>query len=553
MNRTKEPNVLQHIDKVSSAAARSMLNFGKLKDMQEDINQITSFLDITYDQAIIFSCIVVLSLQRTVTLDTLARHLRCSAIKIINIMDEIEALERKSYLMKCNKAHGRKSSYTDFGYVVPFNVIESLRTSDKTRLKTEISFNLPNFLERVNDLIYSRQENTMTTAILLDQVEFMISNNKNHPFVQFIEKNARQTVDKCIAFVLAYNSFKKEFNYIIGPVTQALFDDLSEQLTYEQNLAAARNELFKNDIVQFQESQFMDEKTIVLTPKTLKILYKDYPELNIRNETEDTLFKCCKIKDKDLYFADKLQKQIDTITNILDKKNFNGYRKKLESRNLPGGITIIFYGKPGTGKTESVYQIAKKTRRDILMVDLSQLKSKWFGESEKIVKKVFDDYRRLSDNSREKPILLINEADGMFSKRTELKGSASSVDQTLNTMQNILLQEMEIFKGILIATTNLTVNLDSAFERRFLFKVEFSNPVPEAGKRIWKSRLPELTEIQADILSKSHNLSGGEIENIARKYIIDNLTKSESLDFKRLTELCEAEKPFQNQHKIGFR
>ena len=65
--------------------------------------------------------------------------------------------------------------------------------------------------------------------------------------------------------------------------------------------------------------------------------------------------------------------------------------------------------------------------------------------------------------------------------------------------------------------------------------------------------LPELTESQADNLSKKYNLSGGEIENITRKYIIDNIMECDSLDFKRLTELCEMEKPFQNQNKIGFR
>jgi hypothetical protein len=553
MSNINTLSILNQIEKISSAAAKCSLDFDKLSAAREEIGRISEFLEITSGQAILFACMAELSLQRTVTLDSLARHLRCSALKIINIIHEIEALERKSYILKCNKAHGRKSTYSDFGYVVPFNVIESLRTSDKSKLQTSTSFNLPIFLEKVHELIYSRTENSMNTNVLFDQVEFMISNNTALPFLQFLNKNSVQTVNKCIVFALAYFRFKREGDYCIESVTQALFDDLAEQMEFEHNFAVRRNELFKNDIIQFQESQFMNDKTVVLTPKTLKILYKDYPELNIKNETDDTLFKCCKIKGKNLFFGDKLQKQIDNITNVLDKKNFNAYRKKLESRNLPGGITIIFYGTSGTGKTESVYQIAKKTRRDILMVDLSQMRSKWFGESEKTVKKLFDDYRRLSDNSREKPILFINEADGLFSKRTELKGSASAVDQTLNTIQNIILQELEVFKGILFATTNLTVNLDSAFERRFLFKVEFTNPVPEAGRRIWKSKLPELTESQAEFLATKFNLSGGEIDNITRKYIIDNITESDALDFNRLTDLCKMEKPFQNQNKIGFR
>ena len=104
------------------------------------------------------------------------------------------------------------------------------------------------------------------------------------------------------------------------------------------------------------------------------------------------------------------------------------------------------------------------------MVELSQLKSKWFGESEKQVKGIFDTYRRIFDNSNVKPILFINEADGMFSKRMEITGRKSSTDQTMNTIQNIILQELENFNGILFATTNLTENLDSAFERRFFIQ-----------------------------------------------------------------------------------
>ena len=152
-----------------------------------------------------------------------------------------------------------------------------------------------------------------------------------------------------------------------------------------------------------------------------------------------------------------------------------------------------------------------------------------------------------------KPILFINEADGMFSKRLGITGKASSVDQTVNTIQNIILQELENFEGILFATTNLSENLDSAFERRFLFKVEFKNPVPEISEKIWKSKLPELTSTHLKNLSSKYQLSGGEIENVTRKYMIEKVIERKQLSLDRLMEFCELEKPFQKQNKIGFR
>jgi SpoVK/Ycf46/Vps4 family AAA+-type ATPase len=140
----------------------------------------------------------------------------------------------------------------------------------------------------------------------------------------------------------------------------------------------------------------------------------------------------------------------------------------------------------------------------------------------------------------------------MFSKRTEINSKASSTDQTLNTIQNIILQELENFEGILFATTNLTGNLDGAFERRFLFKIEFKNPVPEVREKIWKSKLPELKSTHLKDLSSKYQLSGGEIENVARKYMIEKVIERKQLSLARLMEFCELEKPFQKQNRIGF-
>jgi SpoVK/Ycf46/Vps4 family AAA+-type ATPase len=111
-------------------------------------------------------------------------------------------------------------------------------------------------------------------------------------------------------------------------------------------------------------------------------------------------------------------------------------------------------------------------------VDISKTKSMWFGQSEKIIKDIFDRYRsrvKQAQKTRESiPILLLNEADAVICKRRETEGS--NLAQTENAMQNIILEEMEKLEGILIATTNLTQNMDKAFERRFLFKVEFEKP-----------------------------------------------------------------------------
>ena len=148
---------------------------------------------------------------------------------------------------------------------------------------------------------------------------------------------------------------------------------------------------------------------------------------------------------------------------------------------------------------------------------------------------------------------MFNEADAIIGKRKE--ANSSSVAQTENTIQNIILQEMENLDGIMIATTNLTQNLDSAFERRFLFKIDFKKPKPEVKAKIWKSMLPSLTKQEAIELSNSFDFSGGEIENIVRKYTIDSILTNTKPSIDKIRMYCETEK-LENKNspknKIGF-
>ena len=196
-------------------------------------------------------------------------------------------------------------------------------------------------------------------------------------------------------------------------------------------------------------------------------------------------------------------------------------------------------GGPGTGKTETVYQIARSCGRDLFIVDVSQVKSCWVGESEKNIKDVFDKYRQAVKAGGEVPILLFNEADAIFGIRAE--GAERAVEKMENSIQNIILQEMEDLDGILIATTNLTTNLDKAFERRFLYKVRFDKPSIEARVSIWRSMIPELSEAEATQLAAEFEFSGGQIENVARKREVSSIIGLSEPSFEQVHEFCTEE------------
>lgn len=220
---------------------------------------------------------------------------------------------------------------------------------------------------------------------------------------------------------------------------------------------------------------------------------------------------------------------------------------------MRSGFCSLFYGLPGTGKTETVYQIARATGRDILRVDVDKIKSCWVGESEQNMKKLFDRYHNICKNSPLAPILLFNEADAILGSRME--GATRAVDKMENSIQNIILQEMEALEGIMIATTNLTANLDKAFERRFLYKIQFNRPTVEARAQIWQAMLPLLTKDDAHTLASRFDLSGSEIENITRKCTVNSiLSGQETIDFTSIIEICHNERiSTSTRVKIGFR
>ena len=552
MGNSLNQNLLNRLERISSAASTCDLNFQKLTDVSNDINEVSVFLDITADQSVFFSCLAESSFQKTVTLEHLSKHFRCSVLKLITFMHEIEALEKKGYIQKNIRKRGRKYSYNDMGFSVPHYVIESLRKEDASLLVSATTFDLPGFLKQASAIVDEHHENILTTAQVLTETEFLISMNRDLAFVSFIDQTLSQTISKCIMFALSYVRLRGQYSVSIDSFANALFDDLGEQLDFVQEVSAGNHELIRKNMIKLVTSEFDGEKLASISHNTIKILYQAYPDLLITDPEKSGLISYKLLAEKKLYFNNGIKEQVKAIEEVLRPSKFRIYRRELQRNKLSRGITAIFFGAPGTGKTEVVYQIARKTQRDIMMVDLSQTKSKWFGESEKLVKRIFEDYYALYRNSVNEPILFINEADGLLSKRIDLNGRGSAADQSLNTMQNILLQALENFEGILLATTNLTVNLDKAFERRFTFRINFPKPDIKARQSIWKSKIPELSGKNAAILGEKFEITGGEIDIQVRQVILKKVLNKKVDLFEALVESCSKDHGFSSKRKVGF-
>lgn len=293
----------------------------------------------------------------------------------------------------------------------------------------------------------------------------------------------------------------------------------------------------------------------IIIDNELRIVLKKYPH------SSDDLFASNNVKlinpadfpEKTLYYPMKLQTQIEQFTNAIMPEKYNIIKEQLASKKLNGSFCAIFYGEPGTGKTASVYQIAKKTNRDIYKVEMGRLTSKWIGETTENIICELDKYAEAVKDCEEDeniPILFLNEADILFGKRLS---SQQGSDNEYNKIQSILLDRIENFEGILIATTNMSENFDKAFERRFLFKCVFEKQPFEIRKKIWQERLDSIDESTAENLARNFEFSAGEIENIASKIIVNECITDKKITSKELFDLCKNEKFKHEEEKVcGF-
>jgi SpoVK/Ycf46/Vps4 family AAA+-type ATPase len=217
---------------------------------------------------------------------------------------------------------------------------------------------------------------------------------------------------------------------------------------------------------------------------------------------------------------------------------------------------IIFYGPPGTGKTLTAHSLSRSLKRQVLSFDCSKILSMYVGESEKNVRKIFDTYTDLTLQTKTEPILLLNEADQFLASRSA--GVGSSADQMHNQMQNIFLEQIEKFQGILIATTNLLENIDAAFSRRFNYKIEFKKPDKEQRLELWKMMLPKNAPFEAgfDVGQLTHHpLTGGQINLIVKNTAYTVASRENAVftlgDFEDEIRK-EKQGSFDNEKSVGF-
>jgi len=346
---------------------------------------------------------------------------------------------------------------------------------------------------------------------------------------------------------ITYNNKTLELNLLARYMTKVSF------LEFFHHVSNGSSQLIKEKLWIAKPDRFSDEVSVKLTNRSLSILFpnweidQDVSKIKVTNDKYQegfVLYQPDELSNVPLYYNTQNQKFKDRIELILN----NTTKDRLSANS----ISLMISGYPGTGKTAFAKKLCRDLGLTLMYVEVSEVQTKFIGETEQNVHKLFSQYRKLWEKSEKPVVLLFNECDQLFGKKIQVEKSS---DMYSNAIQSQLLNEMENFTGILIATCNSTDNFEEAFKRRFLFHTVFEKPDYDTRKLIWNgingawTQNPELL----DLISQ-YELTGAQIDNVLKKM---NLLSCDDDDIQNqlLFDLIEEEEITSGGMggvKIGF-
>ena len=513
------------------------------------IAYIKDMLGLTERQVVAYAIVMDMYYDNQISTIDIARCLDTTPLKAMSFGAELEELSRRNYLIE-----NIDEEATDKSYSVTKEAITSLQQDCALCHRSSSVESIEDWFGALNKIVTARCNRRIDYETLCMRVDDLIKQNDKLPMIKRwkSKEDCLSTEERMLFFWVCCMVVCSGYETMIPDNFRKLYGDLAVYRTQRKSLALGTNGLIREGLLRIARSGEQRAKdSYELTPWVVNVMLGEL-ELETATSSTQDIIDHTSITAKQLYYNEKERVAIDQLSELLQPARFEEVRNELVNQGFRKGFACLFHGAPGTGKTETALQLARATGRNLMQVNISDIKSMWVGESEKNIKAIFTRYRRLVEESEVAPILLFNEADAIIGKR--LENVQRSVDKMENSIQNIILEEIEKLDGILIATTNLTCNMDPAFERRFLYKIEFEKPTIEVKSAIWKTMIAGLSDEDAAVLASKYDFSGGQIENIARKSVVSRIITGEDFTLNTLIGHCDTELLGGNKrgNRIGF-
>ena len=554
-NKETFKNILKAVKQIFVCTKDIEMDDQLIEDLRVHTEPIMTFFRIGHFESVILSLYIEYTLRDVeVDMNKVINHFGRDISVVADINEAIDELfQMKLISVRESEFTSKQQSKFNQNIQLSPKALDAMIKGDAEIFFTNNIQNFLSLVEEASELICKRRERKITTDILLNDIKALIEANMEYPEVQWIlSHNNIDYYDITILLGVTSDILEGYDDVDIDNIIQAVFSRLTDQIAYKRTLKENKNFLFVNEIIEFSTDMFAFLNYIKLSEEALDNLLGGNKESVVKAYVPKMgiIIQADQIKPENLFYNYEEKEQIDILTEALEEKNYHHLMSQLKDNGMKEGFTVLLHGYPGTGKTSSVKQIAKATGRNIFIVEIDRILSKWVGESEKNISKIFDEYNKCKKSFSSVPILLFNEADAILGKRINI---SNSVDKSFNTFQNLLLQELEDFEGIFMATTNLANQLDDAFDRRLLYKIEFKKPDENVRRKILKNSFAGIADPVIDKLNH-YALTGGQISNVKKKLLVYNILKNSQLDPDYLVKLCEAELSMSKKltNSIGF-
>ncbi|MBR6251259.1 MAG: ATP-binding protein [Bacteroidales bacterium] len=539
-------DLITSVEHIVDLAKDSKLSSEFFSQVDCYIKYVSKKQDITDNQSVLLALFMDKYEDDHITISELAECVDCRPTRMLRYVEDLNELEKRGFIRCCK-------GELCITYRVPREVVDAFQKNEKYELPNISGLSCVDMFGVLENIFDMRDRDELSYSATMQRINDLFEANKHLEYVQKLKSFNLSDEDKILIVFMSHELINTRFDFVNIRELEDLFDNTRQFTIIRNAIKSASSELLKRGLIEFSiEDGLANGGTIRLTTETKNALLREL-NFSLTQVKREDILKADAIVCKKLFYNDKVSKQVTELNDLLDDTKYKQIRERMKEKGFRCGFTCLFYGEPGTGKTETALQLARQTGRDILQVNLAEIKSKWVGESEKNIKLLFDNYLAYVKQCERTPILLFNEADGIISKRNE--GCNSAVDKMENTIQNIILQEMETLDGILIATTNLTQNMDNAFERRFLYKIRFDKPDAHVRQNLWLTMMPTIPESDAQKLADIYDFSGGQIENISRKASINAILHGEeSNTLSSLIDYCNEERIVNHStpRKVGF-
>lgn len=550
--------LLQSITKLHNNHSNLYKEESTIEEYNNEVKIVCDFFDVEPKTGVLLSVIICDQLIGEVRyIHKVFKNIGFSSLEIISLNNQIKDLVKRSWLKQSNKtfpyAKEIKSNQTE--YIISQHILNAVLFLDKELIENERPLDFTDGLIKLRNYMKHLVDSNLYEDEMYDGVQQFLWDFKENTFLKEITESQELLVEeKLILFWLSSEYIFDREEFDLDAVCDFLGFENNFIYNFKQRIKNDKSTLFNTNYLSFVNPELADFSSITYGDKMLDLLTKTC----VKVEQKKIKHKFCQliqpddIEFKNLYFNTKQQQDITKIIDMLSPENYKKMCENFKSHKMKEALSLLFYGLSGTGKTELVRQIAKKHNRILLMVDIASIKSMWVGESEKNIRRVFREYAEALKICDLAPILFFNEADAILNKRRKIE---SSSDQMLNSMQNILLQYLEDFEGIFMATTNYINNLDDAFDRRIFYKKAFELPDENTRFQILQDLFPEWPSDWIKDIASDFELSGSQIQNIKRKLLVDSILFDIDYSNKELlVNYIEEELGFRkkNRTEIGF-